>query len=132
MNKFLSIAAAAFGLSAVILGAFGAHALQPYLNDYAQSIWDKGVQYQFYHALAILTCTLYVRHENSTTIRNAAICFVIGIICFSGSLFLLATRDLTNIPAFALGPVTPIGGFFFIAGWGLILINALKSDERRK
>ena len=122
------IAASLAGLVAVILGAFGAHALRPLLETYQQNIWDKGVQYQIYHALAIFACSMYLKGEYSVLVRNAGICFILGILCFSGSLYLLATRDLTHIPAILLGPVTPIGGFFFIAGWGVILVEAVKKN----
>ena len=128
MQKGFLIAASLAGLTAVILGAFGAHALKPLIDVYQQNIWDKGVQYQIYHALAIFACSMYLKGESSVLIRNAGICFILGIFCFSGSLYLLATRDLTHIPAIVLGPVTPIGGFFFIAGWSLILIQALKKN----
>lgn len=127
-RTFLVIASLA-GLTAVIFGAFGAHSLRAVLNPDQLSVWEKGVQYQIYHALALFICSLYLRKEYSVSIRNAAICFIVGIVCFSGSLYLLATRELTGIPVMMLGPVTPIGGFFFIAGWGLVLIQAMKKEE---
>jgi uncharacterized membrane protein YgdD (TMEM256/DUF423 family) len=86
------------------------------------------VQYQVYHTLAIFICYLFLKKEYSSLIRNAAICFSLGILCFSGSLYLLSTRELTGIAAVALGPVTPIGGFFFIAGWGLVLVQAIRRN----
>ncbi|HLP49393.1 MAG TPA: DUF423 domain-containing protein [Chitinophagales bacterium] len=129
MQKGFLIAAAAAGLSAVALGAFGAHGLRNLVAPEMIVIWEKGVQYQIYHALTLFMCSLYLKKESSTYVRNAAICFILGILCFSGSLYLLATRTLTNIPAVILGPVTPIGGFFFIAGWGLILLQAVKKEE---
>ena len=128
MQKGFLIAASLAGLTAVVLGAFGAHALRPLLDTYQQTIWDKGVQYQIYHALAIFACSMYLKNEYSVLIRNAGVCFILGILCFSGSLYLLATRELTNIPAIVVGPVTPVGGFFFIAGWGLILVQAVKKN----
>ena len=130
MQKIFLIAAALAGLLAVMFGAFGAHALRALLNVDQLNIWEKGVQYQIYHALALFACSMYLRHETSTLIRNAGICFILGIICFSGSLYLLATRELTHIPAIILGPVTPIGGFFFIAGWSFVLLQALKKEEQ--
>ena len=126
-KKFLIVAATA-GLTAVILGAFGAHALRALLDTYQQNIWDKGVQYQIYHALAIFACAMYLRNEPSALIRNAAVCFSLGIVCFSGSLYLLATHQLTQIPVIILGPVTPVGGLLFIAGWGFVLLQAIKSE----
>ena len=128
MQKIILIATALAGLTAVILGAFGAHSLKPLLTADELTIWEKGVQYQMYHTFAMFMCMLYLRKEASTYIRNAAFCFMLGILCFSGSLYLLATRDLNHMPIFILGPVTPIGGFFFIAGWGLVLVEALRKD----
>jgi uncharacterized membrane protein YgdD (TMEM256/DUF423 family) len=126
VQKIFLIATSIAGLIAVIFGAFGAHTLKPLLTPEQLNIWEKGVQYQIYHALALFLCSLYLKKEFSTQIRNAAICFILGILFFSGSLYLLATKDLTHIPTFIVGPITPIGGFFFIAGWGLVLVQALK------
>ncbi len=128
MQKTFLVTTALMGLTAVILGAFGAHSLRPLITPENIAIWEKAVQYQQYHALALFMCYLYLRKEQSVYVRNAGICFILGILCFSGSLYLLATRNLTNIPTLIIGPVTPIGGFFFIAGWCLILVQALKKD----
>jgi uncharacterized membrane protein YgdD (TMEM256/DUF423 family) len=129
VQKAFLIAASIAGLTAVIFGAFGAHSLKPHISADQLHAWETGVQYQIYHALALFMCYLYLRKEPSVGIRNAGICFLIGVVCFSGSLYLLATKDLTGIPGIIIGPVTPIGGFFFIAGWGLVLIQALKKDN---
>src|SRR5688572_19109174 len=108
MQKIFLIAAALAGLTAVVLGAFGAHGLRSSLTPEQLVLWEKGVQYQLYHALALFICSIYLRKEYSITIRNAAICFIVGIICFSGSLYLLATRELTGITPIIIGPVTPV------------------------
>jgi len=129
VQKVFLVAAALAGLTAVIFGAFGAHGLSPHLSAGEMHAWETGVQYQIYHALAMFMCYLYLRKEPSTSIRNAGICFLLGIILFSGSLYLLATKELTGIPGIILGPVTPIGGFFFIAGWSLVLVQAVKKDS---
>lgn len=128
MQKPLLVITALAGLTAVALGAFGAHGLKPLLSSEHLAMWEKAVQYQMYHTLAIFMCYLFLKKHYSALIRNAAICFALGIFCFSGSLYLLATRQLTGIPTLMLGPVTPIGGFFFIAGWGLVLVQAVKKD----
>jgi uncharacterized membrane protein YgdD (TMEM256/DUF423 family) len=126
VQKAFLVAAAVAGLTSIMFGAFGAHSLRPHVSPDELHAWETGVQYQIYHALALFMCFLYLRKEPSVTIRNAGICFILGIICFSGSLYLLATNELTGIPTIVLGPVTPIGGFFFIAGWSLVLVQALK------
>lgn len=120
------MAATLAGATAVMLGAFGAHALKEILTTHQLSIWEKGVQYQMYHALVLLGCYLYLKNEPAKLVRNAAICFITGIICFSGSLYLLATNEYLHIPSVVLGPVTPIGGLFFISGWVLLFFQAVK------
>lgn len=128
VQKVLLIAASVLGLTAVALGAFGAHSLKPYLDVYQLAIWEKGIQYQFYHTISLLLCYIYLKRTDSKLIRNAGICFIIGVLCFSGSLYLLATAHLTGLPTIIAGPITPIGGFFFLAGWGLILMQAVKGE----
>ena len=125
MQKGILFAASLAGLLAVIFGAFGAHALRAMLSPGQLSIWEKGVQYQMYHALALFACAVYLRTHASSLLSKAAICFVAGILCFSGSLYLLATSEITGISTSIIGPVTPIGGLFFIAGWALILSESL-------
>lgn len=129
MHKIFLVAASLTGLLAVVSGAFGAHALRPLLSVQQLANWEKGVQYQIYHALALFLCAVYLKKDHSVLIRNAAICFVLGILFFSGSLYLLATKDITHIPTLIVGPLTPVGGFFFIAGWSLILVQALKKNS---
>ncbi len=129
MQKSLLILVGLCGLLAVALGAFGAHGLEPKLDDRHMHMWEKGVQYQIYHVLAAFMCYLYLRREPSVLVRNAAFCFLLGILCFSGSLYLLATRELTGLTGSFLGPITPIGGFFFIAGWGFVLANAFVTSQ---
>ena len=129
MQKAFLVVAALAGLTSVVFGAFGAHSLKPHISPDQLHAWETGVQYQIYHALALFMCFLYLRKEYSANIRNAGICFMAGILCFSGSLYLLAIKDITGIPTVIIGPVTPIGGFFFIVGWGLVLIQALKRDS---
>jgi uncharacterized membrane protein YgdD (TMEM256/DUF423 family) len=109
---------ALFGALAVGIGAFGAHGLKPHLSEYQIAIFEKGVQYHFYHALALVVVGLWLKQfPENQWVRQAGWLFFAGIICFSGSLYLLACRDLMVIPVAWVGPVTPIGGLFFISGW---------------
>ena len=121
--------AALFGAISVILGAFGAHGLKPHLDTYLMSIYEKGIQYQFYHTIALLLVALLTHKQNNNLLMWSGNCFAIGIILFSGSLYLLATRHLLHLDNFAkiLGPFTPIGGTFFIIGWILLFIYFLKN-----
>ena len=129
MHKTFLVIASLAGLTAVIFGAFGAHGLKKLISPESLEMWEKGVQYQIYHALAVFLCAFYLKKDYSAEIRNAGICFTLGILFFSGSLYLLATLELTGLPKFILGPITPLGGFFFIAGWALVLVQAIRGNS---
>lgn len=105
-------AAALAGASAVALGAFGAHALRDMLDERSLAAWRTAVDYQFWHALALLATGLLARGTASSALRVAAVAFALGIVLFCGSLYALAL----DAPR-ALGAVTPLGGVAFIAGW---------------
>lgn len=116
--------AAVIGAAAVILGAFGAHGLKPQLDVYQMSIYEKAVHYQFYHTLALgLTGLLGLHLGENNKLRWAGRLFTIGIIFFSGSLYLLATRNLLPFPVGWAGPVTPLGGLSFVAGWVMLFLG---------
>jgi uncharacterized membrane protein YgdD (TMEM256/DUF423 family) len=125
MNRKILITASLFGAIAVVLGAFGAHGLKNLISADALTIWAKGVEYQFYHTFVLLFLS---QLPDSKLTRLAHVFFSFGILFFSGSLYLLATRAITEI-SFAnyIGPVTPIGGLLFIIGWGMLFLSALKS-----
>ncbi len=119
-NKFIKIAALA-GAAAVGIGAFGAHGLKPRLDAYQVAIFEKGVEYHFFHALAILCVGILLQlNPNNVWLRRSAWFFLAGIVCFSGSLYLLACRELLPFSVIWAGPVTPLGGLSFFAGWGLL------------
>jgi uncharacterized membrane protein YgdD (TMEM256/DUF423 family) len=104
--------AAALCFLAVALGAFGAHALKPTLERHAMTdVWNKAVLYHFIHAIALFVLALF-----GTSNRGAAWLFLVGIIVFCGSLYLMA---LTNLRW--LGAITPIGGLCFLAGWAWLV-----------
>ncbi len=125
MNKRIIITAAIFGILAVIFGAFGAHILKQMINVTQLEIWQTGVQYHFYHTLALLFLSTFARFKNNL-INIASYCFVFGIICFSGSLYLMALKDVLSINTKFIGPVTPFGGLLFIFGWVCLLLAAIK------
>lgn len=126
MNKRIILTASFFGALAVVLGAFGAHALKGMLTPYQLDIWQKGVDYQFYHTFALLYLSTFARYKNKL-ISLAFSFFTAGILLFSGSLYLLAIKDVYHI-GFAnyIGPVTPLGGLSFILGWLCLFLAALK------
>jgi len=126
MNKRIILTAAFFGALAVILGAFGAHGLKNIIMPNQLEIWQKGVEYQFYHTFAILYLSTFARYKNKL-IGLSFLFFILGIVFFSGSLYLLALKDAYHFSfAAILGPITPIGGLCFILGWSFLFLAALK------
>jgi len=115
--------AAINGALAVVFGAFGAHGLQGRIDAHAIAVFETGARYQMYHALAIGLAVLAVRSGAASTLASvAAASFLIGIVLFSGSLYLLA---LTGVRS--LGFVTPFGGLAFLVGWIALGWAALKA-----
>jgi uncharacterized membrane protein YgdD (TMEM256/DUF423 family) len=124
---------AALALFAVVFGAFGAHLLKKYLSDMELATWNTAVQYQFYHALAIcMLSAISDRMPYKWTLLSGRF-FVVGILLFSGSLYLLSCRDLLQLGGIAkiIGPITPIGGICFIIGWALLFYGAWISDRQK-
>jgi uncharacterized membrane protein YgdD (TMEM256/DUF423 family) len=111
--KIFLVVASLAGALAVMLGAFGAHALRAKLGADLLTVWNTAVQYHFWHALALLAIGLVAIHlPDSLALRWAGWLMLAGILLFSGSLYALA---LTGVRG--LGAVTPFGGVAFIAGW---------------
>jgi len=126
MNKRIILTAAFFGLIAVVLGAFGAHGLSGKISDQSLANWHTAVNYQFYHTLALLFLATFSRAKNAL-INVSYLAFTVGILFFSGSLYLLATREITGITAVqVLGPITPLGGVAFILGWASLFLATWK------
>lgn len=126
MKKLLVIGSI-LGASAVILGAFGAHALKTILTESQLESYQTGVHYQIIHAIVIIIIgILYHLTKNRNFITAANLMFA-GVMFFSFSIYLLSIRDFLGMPQLSfLGPVTPIGGTLMIIGWIIILINAVK------
>jgi uncharacterized membrane protein YgdD (TMEM256/DUF423 family) len=111
--------AALLGAAAVLLGAFGAHALRDTLDEHALAIWHTAVEYQFWHVLATVAVALLARDGASTRLRIAAIAFVAGIMLFCGSLYALALGA-----PHLVGVLTPFGGIAFVVGWIALAVHA--------
>ncbi len=126
MTKNILLLAAVSGVLAVITGAFGAHGLKAKLGPDEMKVWHTAVEYQFYHTLALLFVAVLSR-QPLNLYAYSAWAFGLGILLFSGSLYLLSTKSLHQLPVSVLGPVTPIGGLFFIIGWVCLFIAAFKN-----
>ncbi len=128
MSKNLLSVGALLGLLAVAIGAFGAHGLEGKITEARITTFETGVDYQFYHTFAIFIAVGLAAYFKDEFFLRAGWLFVIGILFFSGSLYLLATRTYLGIESWSkiIGPITPIGGLFFIAGWGVLFYGILK------
>lgn len=115
MDRIWITIGAAYGFLAVALGAFGAHALKQRLSVEMLAVWRTGVEYHFYHALALILLGLIVRQMPSPILNAGGACFAVGVLLFSGSLYALALSDIR-----ILGAITPLGGLLFLAGWVLL------------
>lgn len=126
MDKKILVTAGVFGALAVVFGAFGAHKLKEILEPGSLDNWKTAVSYQFYHTLALLFLYLMPLKNGKSLIYW---CFTIGILLFSGSIYLLSTRVITGISLPFLGPLTPVGGLFFIIGWVSLIVTGVKSKN---
>jgi uncharacterized membrane protein YgdD (TMEM256/DUF423 family) len=131
MNKRILSTASIFGAIAVIFGAFGAHTLKQRIDTADLQVWTKGVEYQFYHVFALLFLATLARTKNKF-VDYAYWFFTLGIIFFSGSLYILSTREISHIQLLnIIGPMTPIGGLFFFLGWCMLFVAALKHNDAK-
>lgn len=123
---FLVIGSLLAGL-AVALGAFGAHGLKKIVDAETVGIYQTGVQYQMYHALALILTGMLADKIVSGLINYAGLLFIGGIVFFSGSLYLIASmRAMNKVVGTGIGILTPLGGLLFILGWVLLLVALIR------
>jgi uncharacterized membrane protein YgdD (TMEM256/DUF423 family) len=122
MAKLFIVLGCFSGMLGVVLGAFGAHALKSRFDDYAMGVFETAVQYQFYHSLALLAVGIIALSQPQTVLlKSSGYLFLVGILIFSGSLYVLSFTGLKW-----LGAITPLGGLAFIAGWACLAFAAWK------
>ena len=121
MDRTLLLVGAVAGCIAVGFGAFGAHGLRGRLSPEMLAVFETGVRYQMYHALAILVIAVALGNVDARLLRTSGWLFTVGIVLFSGSLYALALTGVTR-----LGMITPLGGLAFLAGWVALVVAALK------
>lgn len=119
MKNLVLTIASLYGMTAVILGAFGAHAFKKILPAEKLASFEVGVRYQIYHAIVLLAVGMYFQFNNGLE-RSAAWCLIAGTFVFSVSIYLLSFAEHWNVNLKFLGPITPLGGLFMIIGWGLL------------
>ena len=126
MNKKLLVTATLLGVIGVILGAFAAHGLKPKISEESLRVFETGVRYQMYHALFLLI----IGTTDLIDSKSKKVLFYLilaGVILFSGSIYGLATNELSTFDFKIIGFITPIGGLFLISAWLLLLIKFLKN-----
>ncbi len=124
MDKKIISTGAVLGMIAIILGAFGAHALKKVLSMEELSTFETGVRYQMYHALFLI----FIGIINELSQKAKKIIYnlvVFGVLLFSGSIYVLATNSLTSFDFKVIGFTTPIGGLLLILAWGVLLFHTL-------
>ncbi len=124
MDRKIISTGAVLGMIAIILGAFGAHALKKVLSIEELSTFETGVRYQMYHAFFLLFIGMIndLSQKAKKTIYNLVL---FGVLLFSGSIYLLATNSLTSFDFKIIGFITPIGGLLLILAWGVLLFHTL-------
>jgi uncharacterized membrane protein YgdD (TMEM256/DUF423 family) len=119
MNRTILLTGVLFGVSAVVLGAFGAHGLKEMISETSLDSYETGVTYQMYHALLLLWLGSAAQITANQK-KPIFYCLCAGIFLFSFSIYLLATDSLTSVDFGFIALATPLGGFFLIAGWTIL------------
>ena len=135
MKKRFLVFSGFSGAIAVAFGALGAHILKSkleagFFTETNLQTFETAVKYQIYHSIALLVIALLTDKYKDKSFQKAGYCFMIGIVLFSGSLYLLSTAGLFGFTSLRLlGPITPIGGLFLIAGWILVGFAGMKRGD---
>ena len=129
MNKKILTSAAIFGLLSVVFGAFGAHGLKSLISEGSLQTFETGVRYQMYHAFLLL----FVGIASFISDKSKKIIFyltLVGILFFSGSIYGLATNELTSFDFKSIALITPLGGLLLILSWVVLLVSVIKSKQK--
>lgn len=127
MDRKIISTAAFFGMTAIILGAFGAHALKNELTADQLASFETGVKYQMYHALFLLFLGLN-HHIAAKTRRAILVLTILGVVLFSGSIYLLSTMGISSVDFRVIGFVTPIGGTLLIVAWAVLAFHFMRKS----
>ena len=126
MNKSILVAGTILGILGIILGAFGAHGLEKLVDADAVNTFETGVRYQIYHAFFLLI----VGGTSFVNLKTKKIIFylvIIGVLFFSGSIYGLATNELSGFDFKTIAMITPLGGLLLILSWVMVLIGIIKN-----
>jgi len=127
MHKIFLILGTVLSGLAVALGAFGAHGLKKLVAPETVATYQTGVQYQMYHALALIVVGILTERTANSFLNYSGLLFLGGVVFFSGSLYMIVSMQAMNktIPAY-IGILTPVGGLLFIIGWILLLLGIIR------
>ena len=131
MNRNSVLLGAILIVVGIIFGAFGAHALKEVLNSDQLASFETGVRYQMYHGLALLILGFNAEKFQSS-LKVVTIFMLVGVVFFSGSIYLLAMQSVMDANLRFLGPVTPIGGLLLIVSWGLLIVKIITNKSRQE
>ena len=126
MNKSILVAGAILGILGIVLDAFGAHGLEKLVDADAVNTFETGVRYQIYHAFFLLI----VGGTSFVDLKTKKIVFylvIIGVLFFSGSIYGLATNELSSFDFKTIAMITPVGGLLLILSWIMVLIGIIKN-----
>jgi len=129
MNKSITITGIILAIIAVVLGAFAAHGLKTIISAESLRSFETGVRYQMYHALFMLILP-HITYLSAIQKKRVYYFILAGIILFSGSIYIMATNNLTSIDFRPFGIVTPVGGLLIIIGWFLLLVYVLRNRAK--
>lgn len=126
MVLLAQVIGAFFGMTAIVFGAFGAHALKKIMTAEQLASFETGVKYQMYHALVLLMLS-FNRNLDTSLEKYMIYCFVLGTFLFSFSIYGLCISGAKGRKWRFLGPVTPLGGLFLVAGWAMLLYSFIQN-----
>ena len=133
MHKGFLKTAALLAAFSVALGAFAAHSLKGTVSDYALGIFETAVRYQFYHVFALLFVGILYKEFPGKVLKWSGRLFIIGMILFSGSLYILTVIKAAVLPGYNwVGAITPLGGLCFIAGWLCLFTGILRRHPKHE
>jgi uncharacterized membrane protein YgdD (TMEM256/DUF423 family) len=130
MQRKLILAATILGSTSIVLGAFGAHALKKVMTTDMLQTFEVGVRYQMYHALFLFLVAVLVQ-INDLFKKTILTTTALGVLFFSGSIYLLSTNELTSVDFSFLGPITPIGGLLLMVSWVLVFYGFNKKTTKK-
>lgn len=132
MTKRFLITVGILGVISIILGAFGSHLLNGKISDENMRIFDTALTYQIYHTVALLSLTFMNRYLSRSYLELIYYFFVVGIVLFSGSLYVLSTSEVTNIIIGFMGFLTPIGGISLALGWMVVIFVGVTYQHKKR